>query len=87
MLLFEELFMLIYECSPGASALAECSVGIGDTVRLITKGDRRIIDLTDVDRDVSSPRAYTLSNLPEGHTANRAHMLTRSYNRNALEIR
>ena len=87
MLVFEELFMLIYECNPGKTVLAECAVEISDVVRLITKDNGRIIDMTDTNRDVSSLRAYTLSNLLEAHATQRVHMLALSYNRNALEIR
>ena len=87
MLLFEELFMLVYECNIGRTVLAECAVEIGGVVRMITKDNGRIVDLTDSDRDVNSLRAYTLSNLLEAHTVQRVHMLALSYNRNALEIR
>ena len=87
MLVFEELFMLIYECNPGKTVLAECAVEISDVVRLITKDNGRIIDMTDTNRDVSSLRAYTLSNLLEAHATKLVHMLALSYNRNALEIR
>ena len=87
MLLFEELFMLVHDCNPGRTVLAECAVEIGGVIRMITKDDGRIIDLTDSDRDVGSLRAYTLSNLLEAQTTQRVHMLALSYNRNALEIR
>lgn len=87
MLIFEELFMLISECNPGKTVLAECAVEIGDTIRLITKDNGRIVDLTDADRRASSLRDYILSNLLEAHTIRRVHLLALSYNRNALEIR
>ena len=87
MLLFEELFMLIYECNPGKKVLAECAAEIGDPVRLTTKDNGRIIDLTDTDRDVSSLRSYTLSSLLEAHTTRRVHFLALSYNHNVLEIK
>ena len=87
MLTFEELFMLVYDCNPGKTVLAECTVEIGDAIRLTAKDDGRIMDLTDIDRDITSLRAYTLSNLLEAHTVQRVHALALSYNRNALEIR
>ena len=87
MLLFEELFMLIYDSNPGRTVLAECAVEIGDTVRMITKDNGRIIDLTDTDRHVSSLRSYTLSSLLEAHTVRRGHFLALSYNRNVLIIK
>ena len=86
-LTFEELFMLIYDSNPGKTVLAECLVEIGDTVRLITKDNGRIVDLTDADRGVDSLRAYALSSLLEAHTTRRAHFLALSFNHNMLEIR
>jgi hypothetical protein len=87
MLLFEELLMGIHDCNPGRTVLAECAIEIGDVVRIITKDDGRIVDLTDLDLGVSSLRAYTLSNLLQAHAARRVHMPALSYNRNVLEIR
>jgi hypothetical protein len=87
MLLFEELLMGIHDCNPGRTVLAECAIEIGDVVRIITKDDGRIVDLTDSDLGVSSLRAYTLSNLLQAHAARRVHMPALSYNRNVLEIR
>ena len=87
MLTFEELFMMIYDYNPGKEVLAECLVEMGDMIRLITKDNGRIIDLTDTDRRVSSLRAYTLSNLIEVYTTQRSHSIAFSYNRNVLVIR
>ena len=87
MLIFEELFMLIYDNNPGKVLLAECMAEIGETVRLITKDDGKIIDLTDADRHITSLRSYVLSNLLGAHTAKRVHCLTLSFNRNVLEIK
>ena len=87
MLIFEELFMLIYDCNPGKTVLAECAVEIGESIRLITKDDGQILDLTDTDQNVISLRSYTLSNMLESHTTRRVHSLALSYNHNALEIR
>ena len=87
MLIFEELFMLIYDNNPGRVILAECMAEIGETVRLITKDDGKIIDLTDADRHITSLRSYVLSNLLGAHTAKRVHCLTLSFNRNVLEIK
>ena len=87
MIVFEELFMLICECNAGRTVLAECAVEIGDTIRLITKDNGRIVDLTDADQKVCSLRAYVLSNLLEAQTTRRLHLLALSYNHNVLEIR
>ena len=87
MLIFEELFMLIYDKNKGRKVRAECMVEIGDTVRLITKDDGQIVDLTDSDLNVTSLRSYTLSNLLSAHAVKRMHHLALSYNRNMIEIK
>ena len=87
MFIFEELFMLIHDCNTGKKVYAECAVEIGESVRLITKDDGQIVDLTETDRDVTSLRSYALSNMLESHTTRRVHSLVLSYNHNALEIR
>ena len=79
--------MLMYDNNPGETVLAECMVQIGESIRLITKDNGRILDLTNSDHDIDSLRDYTLSNLLEVYTRHCAHYLTLSYNRNALEIR
>ena len=86
MAIFEELFMLIYDCNPGKTVHAECSVEIGESIRLITKDDGKFLDLTDTDHHVVSLRSYALSNMIESHTTHRVHSLALSYNHNALEI-
>ena len=86
MLIFEELFMLIYDCNPAKTVRAECTVELNETIRLITKDDGRIVDLTDADHHVDSLRSYALSNMIESHTTRRVHSLALSYNHNALEI-
>ena len=87
MFIFEEFFMLIYDCNPGKIVLAECAVEIGESIRMITKDDRQIVDLTDADHDVISLRSYALANMLESHTTRRVYSLALSYNHNALEIR
>ena len=87
MLLFEELFMLIYDHNPGRKVLAECSVELGDKVRLIAKDDGNMLDLTDTDLEVSSLRSYIVSTLVGNLTEKRVRFVTLSFNRNALEIK
>ena len=84
--IFEELFMLIYDCNPGKKVHAECMVEMGESIRLITKDDGQIVDLLDTDQRVVSLRAYALSNMIESHTKRRVHSLALSFNHNALEI-
>lgn len=86
MLIIEELFMMISDGNPGKTVLAECTLEIGDTVRLIAKDNGKINDLTDPDSSVTSLRSYTLSRLLTVHTSDRVHLAALSYNRNVLEI-
>ena len=86
MVIFEEMFMLIYDCNAGKKVYAECTVEIGESIRLTSKDDGRIVDLTDTDQHVDSLRSYALSNMIESHTALRIHSLALSYNHTALEI-
>ena len=87
MVVFEELFMLIYDCNQGKKVHAECTVELGEVIRLISKDDGRIVDLTDTNQQVRSLRSYALSQMLESHTRMRIHSLALSYNHNALEIR
>ncbi len=87
MLLFEELCLLILENNPGKTVLAECTVELGASVRLILKDDGAILDLLDPDRRVSSLRGYVTSSLLDALSANREHFLALSYNRSVLEVR
>ncbi len=86
MLLFEELFMAVYDRNPGRRVLAECAVEPGKRVRLIEKDDGAVFDLTREDRRADSLRAYVISNLIGAFTPRRAHFLTLSFNRNVFEI-
>ncbi len=87
MLLFEELFMLIYDNNPGRVILAECMAEIGETVRLVTKDDGKIIDLAGEDQPITSLRSYVLSDLLDAYNIKGVHYLTLSFNRNILEIK
>lgn len=86
MVIFEEMFILIYDCNPGKKVYAECTVEIGESIRFTTKDDGRILDLTDTDLHVSSLRSYTISNMLASCTNRRIHSLALSYNHSALEI-
>ncbi len=86
MLLFEEVFMTIYERNDGRRVRAECSVEMGERVRLITKDDGTLFDLTNVDRKVDSLREYVVSMVIGSYVQKRVHFLALSFNRNSLEI-
>ena len=86
MLLFEEFFMYLYESGPDRKILAECFVELGEKVRLITKDDGEMINLTDPDRRVGSLREYLISGMMEKYIVRKTHLMTLSYNRNVFEI-
>ena len=44
MAIFEEMFMLNYDCNSGKKVHAECTVEIGKAIRLTSKDDGRILD-------------------------------------------
>lgn len=86
MVLFEELFMLVYDLNPGKTVLAECIVESGDRVHIITKDNGVYYDLTNPDLQVGSFRSFVVSSLTEKLTRNRINLVSLSFNRNAFEI-
>lgn len=86
MLLFEELFMLIYDLNPGKTVLAECIIEVGDRVHIITKDNGVYYDLTDPNLQVESLRSFVVSSLTEKLTRNKVNLVSLSFNRNAFEI-
>jgi hypothetical protein len=86
MVLFEELFMLVYDLNPGETVLAECIVESGDRVHIITKDNGVYYDLTNPDLQVGSFRSFVVSSLTENFTRNRINLVSLSFNRNAFEI-
>lgn len=88
MLLFEELFMLLWEKNEGTTIRGECALVLtGDGVRMITRDTGVIFDLSDADLEVSSLRSYVLSSVAERVTARKRHLVTMSFNRNVFEVR
>ena len=87
MVLFEELFMLVYDLNPGKTVLAECIVESGDRVHIITKDNGVYYDLTNPDLQVESFRSFVVSSLTEKLTRNRVNLVSLSFNRNAFEIK
>ena len=86
MVLFEELFMLVYDLNPGKTVLAECIVESGERVHIITKDNGVYYDLTNSDLQVESFRSFVVSSLTENLTRNRINLVSLSFNRNAFEI-
>ncbi|WP_081795451.1 MATE family efflux transporter [Butyrivibrio sp. MC2021] len=87
MLLVEETLMMISENNPKKQVLAECSILLGDSLKVIIKDDGIIFDLTNSDMKVDSLRSYVISNLAENISARKMHFLSLSYNRNVFEIK
>jgi hypothetical protein len=69
MVLFEELFMLVYDLNPGKTLLGECIVEVGDKVHIITKDNGVHYDFTDPDHPVGSLRMFVISGLTEKLTS------------------
>jgi len=87
MLLIEETLMMILENNPEKLVLAECSILMDDSLKVIIKDDGIIFDLTNSDMKLSSLRSYIISNLAENISPRKMHFLTLSYNRNVFEIK
>ena len=85
-LLFEELFMDIRDHNGGKTVLAECTVEMGEHVRMIVKDDGILFDQTDEDREVDSLRGYVISRTITAFARNPLHFLTLSFNRSAYVI-
>ena len=86
MILFEELFMLIYDLNPGKKVLAECIVEAGKGVHIITKDNGIFYDLTDPDNEIGSLRSFVVSCLTENITSKKLNFTSLSFNRNSFEI-
>lgn len=86
MMLFEELFMLVYDLNPGKTVLAECVVEAGDKIHIITKDNGIYYDIMDPDRQVGSFRSFIVSGLTEKLTNKRINLVSLSFNRNSFEV-
>lgn len=83
----EEIFMLVYDKNPGEKVLGECSVILdGKTLKLITRCNGRILDMTDTDMKVDSFRGYSLSQLISTRGFEEKGLAAMSFNRNMLKI-
>ena len=87
MLIFEELFMLIYEKNEKADVQAECAILLqDDNIRIITRDTGIKFDLSDSDMPVESLRAYVISTVSTKMVSNKQHLVTMSFNRNMFEL-
>ena len=88
MLIFEELFMLIYEKNENADIQAECAILLqDDKIRIITRDTGIKFDLSDSDMPVESLRTYVISTLTTQTVSNKHHLVTMSFNRNMFELK
>ena len=62
-LVVEEALMLVFERNAGRRVLAEITLDLNDGVSLTLRDNGEIFDLTDADADVTSLRAYLVSNV------------------------
>ncbi|MBR5113415.1 MAG: multidrug transporter MatE [Clostridia bacterium] len=86
-LVFEELFMLIYEKNPGRSIQAECAVLIeGGRIRMISRDTGCKVDLSDPDMEIDSLRSYVISSVTNQISSQKHHLVTMSFNRNMIEL-
>lgn len=87
-LLIEELFMLIREKNDDKAILCECFVALEpDGIRIITKDEGIIFDISEDDVTVTSLVSFAVSAYMEKLGQNRRHLTTMSFNRSAFLIR
>ena len=87
-LLIEELYMLILEKNEGKNVLSELSVFIApDEIKIITKDDGVLFDISEEDVTVTSLAAFAVSAYMEKLRENRYHLTTMSFNRSAFVIK
>ena len=84
-LLLEEVLMAIKDRNGSRLIHAEVTLDINDGCLFVTRDDGEIFDITDADAQVSSLRAYLVSNLMTAIPARR-NLTTSGFNRNAFRI-
>ena len=87
MLLFEELFMFIYDENKGKGICAECAVNIyQDRVVLVGRDDGKELDISDEEMKPASLRHYVVSRLISQKGTSSKHLIAMSFNRNMFEM-
>ena len=87
-LLIEELYMLIREKNGDKSVLSELTIFLHpDEVKIITKDDGVLFDISEEDVNVTSIAAFAVSAYMEKLGQNRRHLTTMSFNRSAFSIK
>ena len=86
-LIFEEIYMLVYNKNKGKTVYAECSISIlDDKIKMILKDDGELFDITDSDINVDSLSSYVVSSMLS-NINRKQYLMTLSYNRNVFEIK
>lgn len=87
-LLIEELYMLIREKNGDKTVLSELTVFLHpDEIKIITKDDGVLFDISEEDVNVTSLAAFAVSAYMEKLGQNRRHLTTMSFNRSAFVIK
>ena len=87
-LLVEELYMLIREKNEDKNVLSEFSISVRPgEIKIITKDDGILFDISKEDVTVTSLAAYAVSAYMEKLGENRHHLTTLSFNRSAFIIK
>ncbi len=87
MLLFEELFMFIYDENLGGGICAECAINIyQNKVVLVGRDDGKELDISNEDIKITSLRHYVVSRLISQKGTSSKHLIAMSFNRNMFEL-
>lgn len=82
-MMVEETFVIVKKYNEGKNILADCTLMIGEhQIRLITRDNGRIFDITKVDEDIKSLEHYVAARLMES-TQEKIYMTAVSFNRNS----
>ena len=88
MLLIEELYNIVRERNGGRAVLCECTVTIrSDEIRIISKDEGVLFDITGDDAIVTSLSAYVIISYFEKMEIGRKHLTTMSFNRSVFLIK
>ena len=86
-LIVEEVFMFVYELNKEKTVLAECLLTMKpDHIEIMEMDDGQAFDLTDEDMDISSLRAYMITNVASKWTPQKTWLPTLNENRNMFRI-
>lgn len=86
-LIFEEIYMMVYNKNKGKTIYGECSIIIlDDKIKMILKDDGELFDITDEDINIDSLSSYVVSSMLS-NINRKQYLMTLSYNRNIFEIK